>query len=73
MAPRALIPGHNLSLVTLGAFILWVGWFGFNAGSTSEAVDVSLGLIALNTHLAAAAGAIGAVLALRSAHPVRFC
>lgn len=63
-APRS-IPGHNLSLVTLGAFILWVGWFGFNAGSTLK-VDVSLGLIALNTHLAAAAGALGAVLALRS-------
>ena len=63
-SPR-LIPGHNLSLVTLGAFILWVGWFGFNAGSTLK-VDVSLGLIALNTHLAAAAGAVGAVLALRS-------
>jgi Amt family ammonium transporter len=62
--PR-LIPGHNLSLVTLGAFILWVGWFGFNAGSTLK-VDVSLGLIALNTHLAAASGALGAVLALRS-------
>jgi Amt family ammonium transporter len=62
--PRA-IPGHNLSLVTLGAFILWVGWFGFNAGSTLK-VDVNLGLIALNTHLAAAAGAVGAVLALRS-------
>ena len=63
-SPR-LIPGHNLSLVTLGAFILWVGWFGFNAGSTLK-VDVNLGLIALNTHLAAAAGAVGAVLALRS-------
>lgn len=62
--PR-LIPGHNLSLVTLGAFILWVGWFGFNAGSTLE-MNASLGLIALNTHLAAAAGALGAVLALRS-------
>ncbi len=59
-----LIPGHNLSLVTLGGFILWVGWFGFNAGSTLE-MNVSLGLIALNTHLAAA-GALGAVLALRS-------
>lgn len=63
-SPR-LIPGHNLSLVTLGAFILWVGWFGFNAGSTLK-VDVNLGLIALNTHLAAASGAVGAVLALRS-------
>ncbi|MEK1904972.1 MAG: ammonium transporter [Pseudomonas sp.] len=62
--PRA-IPGHNLSLVTLGGFVLWLGWFGFNAGSTL-AMNHSLGLIALNTHLAAAAGAIGAMLALRS-------
>ena len=61
--PRA-IPGHNLGLVTLGGFILWVGWFGFNAGSTL-AMNHSLGLIALNTHLAAAGGAIGALLMLR--------
>lgn len=63
-SPR-LIPGHNLGLVTLGGFILWVGWFGFNAGSTLK-VDVNLGLIALNTHLAASAGALGAILALRT-------
>lgn len=68
-SPR-VIPGHNLSLVALGGFILWLGWFGFNAGSTL-AMNASLGLIALNTHLAAAAGALGAVLALRStASPV---
>jgi len=67
--PR-LIPGHNLSLVALGGFILWVGWFGFNAGSSLE-MNVSLGLIALNTHLAAAAGALGAFLAQRgSSSPV---
>ena len=67
--PRA-IPGHNMSLVALGGFILWLGWFGFNAGSTL-AMNASLGLIALNTHLAAAAGALGAVLALRgTASPV---
>jgi Amt family ammonium transporter len=62
--PRA-IPGHNLSLVALGGFILWLGWFGFNAGSSLE-MNVSLGLIALNTHLAASAGALGAYLAQRS-------
>ncbi|SDL74167.1 ammonium transporter, Amt family [Pseudomonas indica] len=60
-----VIPGHNLGLVALGGFVLWLGWFGFNAGSALE-MNVSLGLIALNTHLAAAAGALGAVLALRS-------
>ena len=65
-----LIPGHNLGLVALGGFILWVGWFGFNAGSNLE-VSSSLGLIALNTHLAAVAGALGALLAQRStASPV---
>jgi hypothetical protein len=46
--PRA-IPGHNLTLVALGAFILWFGWFGFNGGSTLKA-DASIGKILLNTH-----------------------
>ncbi|MDX5152042.1 MAG: ammonium transporter [Acidiferrobacterales bacterium] len=55
------IPGHNLSSVALGGFILWLGWFGFNAGST-VAADVEIGPIAMNTHLAAAAGAAGAVI-----------
>lgn len=54
------IQGHNLTLVALGAFILWLGWFGFNAGSTMSA-SVSLGRIALNTHLGGAAGALGAM------------
>lgn len=61
------IPGHNLTLVAMGGFILWLGWFGFNAGSTVSA-DVSIGLIALNTHLAAAAGAAGALLMTRLFH-----
>lgn len=55
------IPGHNLSLVALGGFILWMGWFGFNAGSTLEA-SANLGSIALNTHFAACAGAVGTVV-----------
>lgn len=54
------IQGHNLTLVAMGAFILWLGWFGFNAGSTMSA-SVSLGRIALNTHLGGAAGALGAM------------
>ncbi|MDO3383365.1 ammonium transporter [Gilvimarinus algae] len=56
------IPSHNSSYVALGGFILWLGWFGFNGGSTLAA-EVSIGLINLNTHLAACAGAAGALLA----------
>lgn len=55
------IPGHNLTMVALGGFILWLGWFGFNAGSTLAA-NTSLGKIALNTHLAACSGALGYML-----------
>lgn len=58
--PRA-IPGHNQPFVALGGLILWFGWFGFNAGSTSEA-NPDLGKIALNTHLAGAAAATGVIL-----------
>lgn len=55
------IPGHNLPFVALGGFILWFGWFGFNAGSTTEA-NVDIGKIALNTHLAGAAGVVSTIL-----------
>ena len=61
------IPGHNITLVVLGGFILWFGWFGFNGGSTLGA-DVSLGKIALNTQLAAACGVMGVIAALRISH-----
>lgn len=54
------IPGHNLSYVALGGFILWFGWFGFNGGST-VAANVDIGLINLNTQLAGCAGAAGAM------------
>lgn len=57
------IQGHNLSLVALGGFILWLGWFGFNAGSTLAA-DGRIGQIALNTHLAACAGGLSAAFAV---------
>jgi Amt family ammonium transporter len=64
------IPGHNLSLVALGGFILWLGWFGFNGGSTLAATT-NVGKIVLNTQLAAAAGAVGALLYSRiSGRPV---
>lgn len=55
--------GHNLTSVALGGFILWLGWFGFNGGSTAAAT-VGIGKIVLNTHLAGAAGAIGALAVL---------
>ena len=51
------IPGHNMPLAALGVFILWFGWFGFNPGSTTTA-DTSIARIAVNTNLAAAAGAV---------------
>lgn len=54
------IPGHNLSLAAVGAFILWFGWFGFNPGSTLAAVGKweLIGSVATNTFLASAAGGI---------------
>jgi Amt family ammonium transporter len=58
--PRT-IPGHSLPLAALGVFILWFGWFGFNAGSTTEG-STDIALIAMNTFLAAGAGATGAML-----------
>ncbi|MDZ7778839.1 MAG: ammonium transporter [Gemmatimonadota bacterium] len=58
--PRAM-PGHNLIFATLGMFILWFGWFGFNAGSTTAATS-DIALIAVNTNLSAAAGAVAAML-----------
>ena len=55
------IPGHNIPLAALGVFILWFGWFGFNAGSTTSGTNLSIGTIAVTTNLAAAAGAAGAM------------
>ncbi|BAQ62343.1 ammonium transporter [Geminocystis sp. NIES-3708] len=55
------LPGHNLSIATLGCFILWIGWFGFNPGSTM-AVGENIAYIAVVTNLAAASGAITATV-----------
>ena len=55
------IPGHNIPLAALGVFILWCGWFGFNAGSTTTG-DGSIGRIAVTTNLSAAAGAVMAMI-----------
>ena len=52
------IPGHNMSLATLGTFVLWLGWFGFNAGSTMEADPGAISAIAVNTLMAAASGCL---------------
>lgn len=51
-----VMPGHNLPLAAVGAFLLWFGWFGFNPGSTLSGLDLNIARIALNTNLAAAAG-----------------
>jgi len=58
-----VLAGHSIPLASLGVFILWFGWFGFNAGSTLGVGDGSvIGLVAINTNLAAAAGGIVAML-----------
>jgi Amt family ammonium transporter len=59
--PRA-IPGHNMPLFGLGVLILWLGWFGFNPGSTLNALDGRFTEVALVTLLAAGAGVLGAIL-----------
>jgi ammonium transporter, Amt family len=58
--PRA-IPGHSMPLFGLGVLILWLGWFGFNPGSTLNALDGRFPEIAMVTNLAAAAGVLAAV------------
>jgi len=55
------IPGHNIPLAALGVFILWLGWFGFNPGSTTAA-NTDIALIFVNTNLAAAAGGLLAMI-----------
>lgn len=62
--PRA-IPGHNLVFLTLGVFILWLGWFGFNPGSTMSADANSIAKITINTNIAAAIGCIAALCTAR--------
>jgi Amt family ammonium transporter len=63
------IPGANLPLATLGTFILWMGWFGFNGGSVLKLGDISnanaVAMVFLNTNAAAAGGAVAALLVAR--------
>ena len=56
------IPGHSLTLAALGVFILWMGWFGFNSGSTLSGMNPGIAFIAVTTTMSAAAGAISALL-----------
>ena len=55
------IPGHSLVLGTLGVFLLWIGWFGFNPGSYTQGIG-SIGRVAMTTNLAACAGTISALV-----------
>ena len=63
------IPGANLPLATLGTFILWMGWFGFNGGSVLKLGDIAsanaVAMVFVNTNAAAAGGAIAALIAAR--------
>ena len=63
------IPGANLPLATLGTFILWMGWFGFNGGSVLKLGDIasanSVAMVFLNTNTAAAGGLVAALILAR--------
>ena len=61
--PRA-IPGHNMPLFGLGVLILWLGWFGFNPGSTLSALDGRFPTIAMITQLAGSAGVVAAMVVM---------
>jgi ammonium transporter, Amt family len=56
------IQGHNQVFTALGVIVLWIGWFGFNAGSTIAVDDGFFGFVAVNTNLAAGAGAVAALI-----------
>ena len=56
------LPGHSMPLATIGVFLLWLGWFGFNGGSVLSADPGLVSLVLVTTSLAAAAGGVGAML-----------
>ena len=62
--PRA-IPGHDMPLFGLGVLILWLGWFGFNPGSTLGALDGRFPEVLVVTQMAASAGVLGAIIVAR--------
>ncbi|MCI5144131.1 MAG: ammonium transporter [Candidatus Electrothrix sp. AR3] len=55
------IPGHNIPMAAVGVFILWLGWFGFNPGSTTAGIT-DIAMIFVNTNLAACAGAVSGMV-----------
>ncbi|GBE04387.1 ammonia channel precursor [bacterium BMS3Abin10] len=57
------IPGHNMPLATIGVFLLWLGWFGFNGGSVLSANPAAVSLVLVTTCIAASAGIVGAMAA----------
>jgi ammonium transporter, Amt family len=60
-SPNA-IPGHNIPMAIVGAFILAFGWFGFNPGSTLAGTDLRISVVAVNTMIASATGATASML-----------
>lgn len=60
------IPGHNIPMAIIGTFILAFGWFGFNPGSTLAGTDLRISVIAVNTMLASASGALAAALYMKA-------
>jgi Amt family ammonium transporter len=57
-----VIPGHNIPMAVLGTFVLAFGWFGFNPGSTLAGADLRIAVVAVNTLMASATGAVAATL-----------
>jgi Amt family ammonium transporter len=56
------IPGHSMSMATIGVFVLWLGWFGFNPGSTMAADPLAIAHVAVTTNTAAAAASLSALV-----------
>jgi len=62
------IPGHSMPLATIGMFLLWFGWFGFNGGSVLSADPAAVSLVFVTTTLAAAAGVVSSMLLSSTLH-----